>query len=407
MSLQQQLQDLSQQIADLSKQVEQSSAQALPEDTINYEQLIKLAKQRQFTGHLADKQDSYIKTVYMQTLFSVVNQAEEAIEDRLLLATCIADSMGAAENIRQYVTKSYTLTEQDMTDFLVVMKEQQLIEAFALDALMIIGIHLEKVLMQNVIALMSLLEIPETHFVEICQLTNALLNKNYYEINQSIKTQSRLKFYSQHYLKVIFKEIFISDNENCHLSEIINKDFTESILLKNSTITFEEKEIFKNLKRIYFENCMILGESIDVEFKSIEKITFKNIDFKNAKSIKQIIICDSSYVQMQGLIIEEKDINSKYPIKLQKCKEFIFKENIIKNNIVNNSGLSALITAAFHRGNSFQENRAFIKCEDVSKINEEKNEFSGNYYDDSYRTGYGTKKEKLEQLIRRHDNADF
>lgn len=384
MSLQQQLQDLSQQIADLSKQVEQSSAQALPEDTINYEQLIKLAKQRQFTGHLADKQDSYIKTVYMQTLFSVVNQAEEAIEDCLLLATCIADSMGAAENIRQYVTKSYTLTEQDMTDFLVVMKEQQLIEAFALDALMIIGIHLEKALMQNVIALMSLLEIPETHFVEICQLTNAILTKNHKDIQQFLLDATYLKRISKCYMPTVFKEIYIDDRgkkeKHIHsLMQLIDKRLTKRVVIRNAKVEVDEAAVIHKLTELTLENCQIYSPKLDVSFENINILKLKNINSNTCKIYKEIKLSNIPFVEIDKLKITDRKIRADYPIVVKKCKKLILTNSKITNNIVEPQ--NNYIRQKNYKG-SLQESQlllaSFIHHEGNTKIELMDNQFEDN-----------------------------
>ncbi|MFD2868414.1 hypothetical protein ACFSY7_07870 [Kurthia populi] len=384
MSIQQQLQDLSRQIADLSMQVEQSTAQSREKNRIDYTQLMKTAKQYQFTNHRASKLDAYVKATYMQILCSLLHLSDGKFEERLILITCIADSMGDLDNIRQHMIRASTLTEKDITDFIVIMKEQQLDEAFAIDALMLIGISMENGLVQSVTNLLSLLEINEESFIEICQFVNSILTKNYTSVKGFLLDKPYLKKNSKPYIRAIFKDIYINDSgtrdKKIHsLIQIIDKKITKNVVIKNAKVKIDENIIIGNLTEITLENCQIYSDKLDVVFENTKMIKLKNINLNTCKKYKQINISNVAFVEIDKLKLSDKVIYTDYPIVIKGCKNLILKNSKIVDNVVN--PLNNNIRQKNYRGvinSSKLLVASFIHCEGSTKIELENNQFENN-----------------------------
>lgn len=416
MAIQQQIQELARQIAELSLQFEKNNPSPKGQN-INYLQLTSLAKKRQFGKHIVSEKDEYIKQIYIQTLFYLMNQSKEANEELLLLGACIANSMGELENIEQHVTKTLFFTEEKFDDFLSIMQDKQLKTSFIIDSLMINGIYKDDKLMQSTIDVLGLLQISEVHFVEYCKFTQKILRKDYINIMKQFNSMPILKVSSFHYMEWIFKEVLIeNEKEPCVLSNIIYPGITKKVIVKNSVILFDSKDsmlestvgfqntdekldkdicVITNLEELYLENCSIKSEKLAMSFYQIKRIIMKNIDVEQCKELYCFDFYEAELVLIDNMILKDKVIcnGRKAFMKIFNCEEFIFKNNSFINNQYRYRVLFSSTAVPRHY---------FIECFKTSIIKEENNSMENNEIV-SMNIPFQTriiKKRKFEHLIK-------
>lgn len=429
MTLQQQIQDLAQQIAQLSAQIEQPQEKRNNAQIIDYKKLLKIAKQRQFSEHIVKNKDEHTKSLYLQMLFQVWQQAEKDSEKRLLLLACIANSMGEGHQIQHHLTKAMTFSEKDMDDFIAIITNEKLLTVFTIDLLMLSNVSTEHKLMKIVIDILAMLQISQETLLELAQFVKDLLMKNYSSILEHFDLSPNLNEDSRHYLSSIFKEVIIEESTSPFgLSKIIHPDFTEKVTVKNSKLMFDNpiswNDAYKNLsvteelyedeglygdegfdvengiciiqgiKQIHLENCEILNGDLCVLFYQMDEVILKNVEINSNGKLTPFDFYEVTTVHMDQVMLIDKEIDNigrDAFIIVKECNQFICKNSIFKNN---KYYLKLFYQKIF--------NQSFIECINTKKVKQENNQVNGNVIMEKEFFGNNFKQEKFNKFISKY-----
>ncbi|MDY4544775.1 MAG: hypothetical protein SPE00_05635 [Bacilli bacterium] len=271
------------------------------------------------TNHPLEKEDDYIKGLYITMLFTIINSQEKSKEEQQFFIERIANGVKIKDSINEYIKKSYDLEEKMISDFVNIFKDSTLKYNFFIDALIVLFISGEPEIksIDFVADLADILTIKKQEVYEISELTKIILEQDkekYKEFcSQELEIDIRLFFV---YIEE-FVEGLLSNN-----SKLLCIKYKQKTLINDDSIVeIIERSIESNV--VIIENIIIKNNTENnLKFQNCEKITIKNCEFESSEYIyfskcKNINIESNIYKNQSSRAIKSYDCDN---IEIKKCK---------------------------------------------------------------------------------------
>src|SRR5699024_3008331 len=269
---------IQQQVHELMKQIEQLSVEVnnltQQEQKVPYEKILLDAKKVPFTKHIVQKKDMHIKMTYFQMLLTIMNYVDSHIEERYQLLARLYYGLQLSEDFLWYVNRSNSTSYQDVHEFCQIIQQNQLVETFIVDMLMVLGIHQEQQGMEYVAELVSIFQMTEETFTSLCQLSQSFLEMNEDNvvaillINIELLRKKSVEHYVQ-MMKISNVDISGDGKVEVNIEDILSFSNVKNIRLKDVCIVIPKGIVLKNLKKVEFDRCEIKGTDIKFSFQHV------------------------------------------------------------------------------------------------------------------------------------------
>ena len=370
-SLQQQIQQLAIQLEQLASQVEEP---IVKKSEIDLEKILLEAQQFPFEYHLAENQDDYVKSIYLQTLLTVMNYVESEMEERYRLVARIHYAFKLQEDFTKFIQKSKMITLHDMQQFYQVMKENDLTDVFLIDLLMLLGIKQEQETVNYVTELIASLDISEQHFLKACKVVSGLLKVDHHQLKTIFLQDNTFQSSCGHYLMVIDSyfapRVYIEGDGE---TEVNLLDLhTDRLLLKNVCLVIPEAITLSDLKELTLDQCDIKSERLNLTIEKVESVSLSNLRFNQCEVIEFINIKNSNTVKVSNLGLNYKKIYTDYLFDIQDVNELT-----VQNTEFEYVDVYSNQNNIFGDGRQFFEKEAaFFRVNEVKKISESNNKIT-------------------------------
>lgn len=176
--------------------------------------------------------------------------------------------MGLQESLEVQIPKSQMLTLQDFSQFYMLLKESDVKDAFLIDALMLLSIHIDKRTNDYVTDLIANLEISKSHFTRACRIVKAILIVNDQELKEIFTELPLFQTSAGHFLIAIQSKCapnIIIEGNNAQVIDI--QDFiTQKLTLKNVVVKLPENIVISQMEKLELINCSVISDNLNVTF---------------------------------------------------------------------------------------------------------------------------------------------
>lgn len=274
--------------------------------------IMRRAAHSPLTGHpLTRCADSLGIEAYLVLLSAVaMTQVKADIEDHPVLYPCrvaaaLADGKKAMEG---YFQKALFLEEKTIHQYVEIIADCQLEEAFVLDAMLMTLLYDKgnTAKLEFIAELAALLNITEAHLVELVEMAKSIVEAT--SLNRKFKQLHMLPDELRFYLKncpgtavVTPRTAFFYQNGDVWKRDFSELESLEEVCFEDITLNGQNQEItetfsFSNFKRMTFQHCVFENFEVHREnktlfhFTCLERVEFIHCTVRNFSLVTRWIL---------------------------------------------------------------------------------------------------------------------
>lgn len=239
-------------------------------------EMIKTEKAKEYavTNETLSGLDEYIKKLYLKLLGTVIQYKNDPSDMQIIYLNRIACGMGAEEPVEELMRMALEISETDVQEFVVVMKEKNIKFYFAIDGLILLKIG--SAAQENYEYFAELLELSgmaKRDIEAVSQIAKSVLTQEsaYYDeaknwIAESAKTYDFSNYIKSYYAGAIIDLRYEKRYSSPDVNQVYDISFptryeAKKVVFENLNIHLKEDWLFEGCDEVVFRNCKMYGEN--------------------------------------------------------------------------------------------------------------------------------------------------